>query len=84
MYHEYVADFVWLWMTRDVNADSETMRRQVLGDPNLMTQLRQVSPRLCTHDEIVPTEYPWWIRTNRNSQRQQSTTLLVSVNSCPR
>lgn len=29
--------------TRDVDAESETMRRQVLGNPQLMAQLRQVS-----------------------------------------
>lgn len=29
--------------TRDVDAESETMRRQVLGNPQLMAQLKQVS-----------------------------------------
>ncbi|KAM0786171.1 hypothetical protein ACM66B_006978 [Microbotryomycetes sp. NB124-2] len=42
---------------RDVNADSETMRRQLLGNPQLMNQLRQSQPDLADAAQNDPARF---------------------------
>ncbi|KAK4050003.1 DNA damage-inducible protein 1 [Microbotryomycetes sp. JL201] len=67
---------------RDVNAESETMRRQLLGNPQLMNQLRQAQPDLAEAAQNDPARFRELLanfsamQQSARLQRQQELELL--------
>ncbi|KAI0741480.1 hypothetical protein C8Q80DRAFT_138510 [Daedaleopsis nitida] len=53
---------------RAMEQDSEMMRLQVLGDPALMNQLRQVNPELADAAQNDPTRFSEILRTTHQRQ----------------
>ncbi|TBU58629.1 aspartyl protease-domain-containing protein [Dichomitus squalens] len=55
---------------RSVEQDAEMMRLQLLGDPNLMNQLRQTNPEIVDAAQNNPAQFAELIRQTRQRQHE--------------
>ncbi|KAF9266200.1 hypothetical protein L218DRAFT_101107 [Marasmius fiardii PR-910] len=62
------ASFTLLFSGRPLNHDSEMMRLQLLGDPNLMNDLRRTQPELAEAAQNNPTRFAELLRQMRTRQ----------------
>ncbi|KZP13433.1 hypothetical protein FIBSPDRAFT_869260 [Athelia psychrophila] len=55
---------------REIAQDSEMMRLQVLGDPNLMRQLQETQPEIAAAAQSDPARFAELLRQTQDKQRQ--------------
>ncbi|KAF7965060.1 hypothetical protein HWV62_712 [Athelia sp. TMB] len=55
---------------RTIAQDSEMMRLQLLGDPNLMRQLQETQPEIAAAAQSNPTRFAELLRQTQDRQRQ--------------